>query len=136
MKTERFQEENISDSFSNDEEIKINKSQLNQNLFNTERAIWDIKSKIFLISAWKIIKNKIEDDYNIENKLQNSIKITKEMEYYARIYEIEHLLKSNNETSDYESISRILDSIALDLNIKSNLEKQLKFYWWGIKLNN
>ena len=95
MKTERFQEENISDSFSNDEEIKINKSQLNQNLFNTERAIWDIKSKIFLISAWKIIKNKIEDDYNIENKLQNSIKITKEMEYYARIYEIEHLLKSN-----------------------------------------
>ena len=104
---------------------------MSQPLSEYEKTVWYIKSKIFLISAWKILKNKIEEVHNIENKLKWSSQVTKEMEYYARIYEIEHSLKSDHESADWESISRTLDSIAMDLYIKSNLEKQLRFYCFG-----
>lgn len=59
-----------------------------------------MKSKIFIISACKMLKNKIEEDHNIERKLQCEGQITKEMEYYAKLYEIEHYLKNDSKNVD------------------------------------
>ena len=83
-----------------------------------------------------MLKNKIEEDHNIERKLQCEGQITKEMEYYAKLYEIEHYLKNDSKNVDWEFISRSLDLIAFELDIKSNIQLQLKQYCFGNLFNN
>lgn len=90
-----------------------------------------MKSKIFLISACKILKNKIEEDHNIEGKLEYVGKITREMEYYAKIYEVEHYLKTDDAGVNWDLISHTLDSVAFELGVKSNIQQQLREYWFG-----
>lgn len=70
----------------------------------------------------------IEEEYKIEAKLESEQDITKEMEYYAQVYEIEHSLKDISQKADFTELSKILDSISKDLGIKSNLEKQLTHF--------
>lgn len=106
----------------------VNKNSSLSNWLPKMQEFADTNSRVFLVSAWKLLKSKIEEEYKIESKLEKDYAITKDMEYYAQVYEIEHCLKDSNQTADFGDLSKTLDSIAKDLNIKSNLETQL-IHW-------
>lgn len=84
--------------------------------------------KIFLVSVCKILKSSIEEEYKIEVKLETENIVTKEMEYYAQVYEIEHSLKHSTKPINFTEIGKELDKIANELSLKSNIEAQLNYY--------
>lgn len=96
---------------------------------------WDYLNQnisYFLILTCKKLKSIIEDTYNIEFMLENNSLITKEMEYYAQIYEIEYTLREESININLEWISRILDSISHDWMVQSNIYFQQEYIKYKI----
>ena len=69
----------------------------------------------------------IEEAYNIESMLENNSFVTKEMEYYAQIYEIEQSLKQENQKQNLVCIAKTLDALTRSLNLKSNIYLQYEY---------
>ena len=49
------------------------------------------------------------------------------MEFYAQIYETEHLLRTSSSNLDLFCIPKFLDSVCNNLQIRANITDQLKF---------
>jgi hypothetical protein len=88
-------------------------------------------SWMLLILICKKLKFMIEQTYNIEKLLENNSYMTKEMQYYADIYEIEYSLRQGAYKSDLESIARNLDQIIADLAVRYFKNKNLGYKKYG-----
>ena len=99
----------------------------------SQNSKWMIQNVCYyLILTCKKLKSLIEDTYNIEFMLENNSLVTKEMEYYAQIYEIEYTLREEKSKVNLEWISKILDSISHDLMVQSNIYFQQEYIKYKI----
>lgn len=78
----------------------------------------------------------IEQTYNIEKLLENNSYMTKEMQYYADIYEIEYSLRQGAYKSDLESIAKNLDQIVADLAARYFKSKNSEYKKYGSPSNH
>jgi hypothetical protein len=90
---------------------------------------------MLLILICKKLKFMIEQTYNIEKLLENNSYMTKEMQYYADIYEIEYSLRQGAYKSDLESIARNLDQIVSDLAARYFKSKNSEYKKYGTAPN-
>ena len=91
------------------------------------QLIFAQKGKYTLVLFCKKLKSFIEEEFNIEQVLESNTKVTWEMEFYAQIYETEHLLRTSSSNLDLFCISKFLDSVCENLQIRANITDQLKF---------
>lgn len=69
----------------------------------------------------------IENEFRLENKLQDVGEVTKEMNWYATVYEMEQTLKESTVSVNLLELAATLDFISREMNMKSNLQQQLHY---------